>query len=261
MLVRRSKTSSWVPVRGYSWHTLPHTLNSSSPRLDCLSPSYPSLYNLSILVIWLVWSTLILLASLLAQDTPFGWQLSPLTPVPTWPASGSWWLWTLPDGPASGYALPFVHNKVSPPPDLGAAISFLSHVSLPFNPLPSSAVLAHKVLLITYHPELFRLPTLSSLRLQRAYVGTLDNLIYEEPWFLSASQLSFAIEQKFIYQVQILLQKSLASWVVKMHLVIVRILFTFVWRILLSSTRKTEPVAPYLVNCSDPRRPNSLDGP
>lgn len=180
----------------------------------------------------------------LGSGYPFWlWELSPLTPVPTWPASGSYWLWMLPDGPASGYVLPFVHNKVSPPPDLGAAISFLSHVSLPFNPLPSSVVLAHKVL-ITYHPELFRLPTLSSLRLQWAYVGTLNNLIYEEPWFLSASQLSFAIEQKLIYQVQILLQKSLASWAVKMHLVIVRILFTFVWRILLSSHQENWTCSP-----------------
>ena len=44
--------------------------------------------------------------------------------------SGSWLLWTLPDVPASGYTLPHIYNKLSPPPYLGAVMSFLSFLFL-----------------------------------------------------------------------------------------------------------------------------------
>lgn len=37
-------------------------------------------------------------------------------PSSSWLSSGSKSLWTLPDVPASNYALPFIYNKPSPPP-------------------------------------------------------------------------------------------------------------------------------------------------
>jgi hypothetical protein len=52
----------------------------------------------------------------------------------TWSSSGPW---TLPDALASGYVLPSIDNKLSPPPNLGAVMSsflisyFHSHTSAP----------------------------------------------------------------------------------------------------------------------------------
>lgn len=46
------------------------------------------------------------------------------SPSLTWPGSGSCSLWTLPDVPASGCALPHIYNK-PPLPHLGAMAAFL----------------------------------------------------------------------------------------------------------------------------------------
>jgi hypothetical protein len=42
-------------------------------------------------------------------------------------------LWTLPDAPASGCGLSFIYSKPSPPPYLGAVMSFLLNLILIFH--------------------------------------------------------------------------------------------------------------------------------
>lgn len=54
--------------------------------------------------------------------------LSP--PFPSGPAQPGHVLWTLPDIPASDYALTHIYNKLPPPPHLGAVMTFLSFLFL-----------------------------------------------------------------------------------------------------------------------------------
>jgi hypothetical protein len=56
------------------------------------------------------------------------WSLALLSSFPSPLSShalGSHPLWPLPDVPASGYVLPFINNKLSPPAHLGMVVSFL----------------------------------------------------------------------------------------------------------------------------------------
>lgn len=114
---------TWLPgsqsipqplVTGHGWHTLPHTLNVSSPRAELGCPPHiiqtfwiPSQFCLHFIPSW----TLGLLA------LPFAPHLSPYRFRVI--------LGTLPGVSISGYALPFINNKLSSPLYLEVAMSFL----------------------------------------------------------------------------------------------------------------------------------------
>lgn len=58
---------------------------------------------------------------------------SPLPNILTRPGPWACSLWTLPEVSASDYILPFICNKPSPPPYLGAIMSFPTYFFFPFN--------------------------------------------------------------------------------------------------------------------------------
>lgn len=128
----RDKTGTYFNISNQVWPPGASSNPSSYYLLRVLLAGYPDLSNSG------GWATLPytiqpfgclvslrLWASWLLHLVP----LLPLYPYTTPARPSSVWscpLWTFPDGPVSGYALPFIHNK-PPPTHLGAVVSFFFH--------------------------------------------------------------------------------------------------------------------------------------
>lgn len=117
----------WTPhlLQGSpDWHNPPQPWISPAQGLVFPSPSFPTLYNPTVLVTH----------SLCTFEPPGCCTCSSLPSPLLLLGSGSRLLWTLPDVPASGYALPHASNKLSSP-HLGTIMffpfSFRHQVTMP----------------------------------------------------------------------------------------------------------------------------------
>lgn len=100
------------------WLAYPTPSSKLLQRRGWAFSSCLSLYNSTILVTC-PFCLLFCVSPLLPPlSSPFS-----LPPSPSW--LGSWPLWAHPDDPASGCALPHIHNKRSPPPYIGSVMQFL----------------------------------------------------------------------------------------------------------------------------------------
>lgn len=115
-------------VTWYGWHNLVPTLNFSSQEAGLSFPIQSRQFGYWALFVY----TLPLLPCLphpLSSSLALPSVLFPLfSPLSSCDWLGSCSLWTPPDVPAAGYALPFVYNKSSPP-YLGADISSFFFIS------------------------------------------------------------------------------------------------------------------------------------
>lgn len=107
-----------LPVIGYS---CPLLLNSPAQGLGCPSRKGSSIYHPD----GLVTCPFLTFDLLAASPAPLFLLPCPLLLL-TWPnAAWSRPLWALPDVSASGYVLPFIYKKLSPPPYQRVVMSFL----------------------------------------------------------------------------------------------------------------------------------------